>query len=31
MECEMLRDLMLWLLGVPIIAIIAMHLLGILN
>lgn len=27
----MLRDITLWLLGVPIIAIIAMHLLGILN
>jgi len=27
----MLRDLTLWLLGVPLIAIIAMHLLGILN
>jgi len=27
----MLRDIALWLLGVPIIAIIAMHLLGILN
>jgi hypothetical protein len=31
MEVAMLRDLTLWLLGVPIIAIIAMHLLGILN
>lgn len=30
-EAIMLRDITLWLLGVPIIAIIAMHLLGILN
>jgi hypothetical protein len=28
---DMLRDVMLWILGVPIIAIIALHLLGILH
>jgi hypothetical protein len=31
MEHDMLRDLMLWLLGVPLVAIIAMHLLGVLH